>query len=388
MLHRSLQEGDIHRVANWTVANSAARTALSLVIQDIGKIAWQLDTDIFYLLKNNVGPVWVGIGSGGVASYRDLSDYAYDLAASTGLTFAVKSGGPIMKGGISTTLGVFTINLPDNDYRYIYFNASTGILIASISSIIPSNCLPIAKVTTLGGVITDVQDRRPSFVIQNPLSLIDLLDGGNDNTNTASLYYNFRGIKFLTPTGVVAVIANSAILGASSTSYIYANTATGIVSVSTVGFPAGCFPFAVVTTSAVGITSIVDSRAFVIAVPASASPPKIISIAVSDETTALSTGAAKITFRMPYAMTLSEIRGSLTTAQAAGALLSFNVKENGVTVFSTLPTFDNTEKTTVTAATASILSDIALADDSEITVDIMTIGDGTAKGFKVHLIGT
>lgn len=117
------------------------------------------------------------------------------------------------------------------------------------------------------------------------------------------------------------------------------------------------------------------------------SAPFIIPIAVGDETTALAAGAAKVTFRMPKAMTLTAVRGSLTTAQTSGALLTFNVKENGVTVFSTKPTFDNAEKTTTTAATAPVLSDTALADDAEITIDIDQVGDGTAKGLKVYLIG-
>jgi hypothetical protein len=111
-----------------------------------------------------------------------------------------------------------------------------------------------------------------------------------------------------------------------------------------------------------------------------------IPIAASDETTALTTGT-KVTFRMPYAFTLSQIRASLTTAQTSGALFTVNVLKGGVTVFSTKITLDNTEKSSQTAATAAVLSTTALADDDEITVAIDQIGDGTAKGLKVYLIG-
>ena len=45
-------------------------------------------------------------------------------------------------------------------------------------------------------------------------------------------------------------------------------------------------------------------------------------IAASDETTALTTGTAKVTFRMPAAVTLSEVRASLTTANTSGGPLS------------------------------------------------------------------
>lgn len=112
-----------------------------------------------------------------------------------------------------------------------------------------------------------------------------------------------------------------------------------------------------------------------------------IPIACSDETTALTTGAAKVTFRMPFGFTLSAIRASLTAAQTSGSLMTVNVKENGTTILSTKITFDNTEKSTVTAATPPAISDASLADDSEITIDIDQIGDGTAKGLKVYLIG-
>lgn len=115
--------------------------------------------------------------------------------------------------------------------------------------------------------------------------------------------------------------------------------------------------------------------------------PKVIQVAVSDETTALTTGTAKVTFRMPYAMTLTAIRASLSTAQTSGSTFTVDVNEGGTTILSTKITIDNTEKTSTTAATAPVISDSALADDAEITIDIDQIGDGTAKGLKVTLIG-
>lgn len=123
--------------------------------------------------------------------------------------------------------------------------------------------------------------------------------------------------------------------------------------------------------------------------------PKVLQIAVSDEVTALTAGTAKVTFRMPFAMTLNAghagVRASLSTAQAtngAGSIFTANIKESGVTILSTKLTIDNTEKTSVTAVTAPVISDVALADDAEITVDIDLVGDGTAKGLKITLIGT
>jgi len=113
-----------------------------------------------------------------------------------------------------------------------------------------------------------------------------------------------------------------------------------------------------------------------------------IVVAASDETTALTTGAAKVTFRMPYAFTLTAVRASLTTAQASGSIFTVDINESGTTILSTKLTIDNTEKTSTTAAAAAVISDAALSDDAEITIDIDQIGDGTAKGLKVVLIGT
>ena len=90
---------------------------------------------------------------------------------------------------------------------------------------------------------------------------------------------------------------------------------------------------------------------------------------------------------MAYAFTLTSIKASLTTAQTSGSIFTVDVKKNGTTVFSTLITIDNTEKTTATANTPSVLSTTALSDDDEITISITQIGDGTAKGLKVTLIG-
>lgn len=112
-----------------------------------------------------------------------------------------------------------------------------------------------------------------------------------------------------------------------------------------------------------------------------------IIIACSDETTALTAGTAKVTFRMPYAFTVTGVLASLTTAQAGGSILTVDINEAGVSILSTKLTINNTEKTSATAATAPVISDSAIAADAEITIDIDQIGDGSAKGLKVTLVG-
>ncbi len=115
--------------------------------------------------------------------------------------------------------------------------------------------------------------------------------------------------------------------------------------------------------------------------------PPTIQVACSDTTTAITTGTAKVTFRMPYAMTLTAVRASLGTAQASGSIFTVNINKNGSTILSTKLTIDNTEKTSVTAATPAVISSAALASDDEITIDVDQVGDGTAKQLIVTLIG-
>ncbi len=122
--------------------------------------------------------------------------------------------------------------------------------------------------------------------------------------------------------------------------------------------------------------------------PCGSTPTESLIVAVGNETTALTTGLAKVTFRMPYAFTLTGIRASVTTAATGAALLTVDLNEGGVTVLSTKLTFDSTETTTTTAVTPPVISDSALACDAEMTIDIDVIGCTVAgAGLKVTLIG-
>jgi hypothetical protein len=111
-----------------------------------------------------------------------------------------------------------------------------------------------------------------------------------------------------------------------------------------------------------------------------------IMVAVSDETTILTSGVNKLTFRMPYAFTLTSVRASLNTASSSG-VVTVDINETGTSILSTKLTIDQSEKTSTTASIPVVISDSSLSDDAEITIDIDTEGLG-AKGLKVVLIGT
>lgn len=114
-------------------------------------------------------------------------------------------------------------------------------------------------------------------------------------------------------------------------------------------------------------------------------PTECFTIAVGDETTAITTGTAKVTFRMPYAFTVTDVRASLTTVSSSG-LPTVDINEAGTTIISTKITIDANELTSTTAATPAVISDSALADDAQMTIDIDVAGTG-ATGLKVYIIG-
>ena len=114
-------------------------------------------------------------------------------------------------------------------------------------------------------------------------------------------------------------------------------------------------------------------------------PTEIWEYAISDETTAITTGTAKLTSRAGKALTVSDVRASFSTAGSTAS--QFDINLDGVSMLSTKLTVDANEKTSETAATPAVISDTTITDDQEITFDIDTAGTG-AKGAKIRIIGT
>ena len=115
-------------------------------------------------------------------------------------------------------------------------------------------------------------------------------------------------------------------------------------------------------------------------------------VAASDESTALTTGTAKISFRMPYAFTLTAgaggIRASCNQAPT-GAILTVDVNEAGTTIMNNVNKLQIAiGSTTSVGGVAPVLTDVNLADNALMTVDIDQIGSTNAgTGLKVTLIG-
>lgn len=110
-------------------------------------------------------------------------------------------------------------------------------------------------------------------------------------------------------------------------------------------------------------------------------------ITVVPETLALAAGTSLARFPMPYAFTVQEVFAVVDTAQATGGLLTIDVNAAGASILGTRITLDNTETSSLTAATPPTITTANIAKGAKVSIDLDSIGDGTAKGLSVVIVG-
>lgn len=209
---------------------------------------------------------------------------------------------------------------------------------------------------------------------------------GRRASTCAALTWGYYGGTFPASAGLIQIANGTLALTANATNYIEVD-ADGVISANTTDFTLGRLALYEVITGAATVSSYTDWRSYVSPVGLVYSTTQCLPVACGDETTALTTGT-KVTFRMPFAFTLSAVRASVTTAPTGTTLLTVDINEGGTSILSTKLTFDAGQKTTTTATTAAVISDTSLADDAEITIDIDSVGSTVAgAGLKVYLIG-
>jgi hypothetical protein len=109
--------------------------------------------------------------------------------------------------------------------------------------------------------------------------------------------------------------------------------------------------------------------------------------ACSDESTNLFTTPSAVTFRMPYAMYLNEVRASVNIVPT-GSTITIDMKQGGTSIFSTPVTIDASEDTSTTAAVPAVIFNPNLTDNSKITVGITQVGStNPGAGLKLTLKG-
>ena len=287
-------------------------------------------------------------------------------------------------------IGVVLANIADGASGWV---VSSGIWEGNTNAFNQGDALyvsPTAGALTTTKPIGSALIQKIGIVARKHIVLGQLTVSGAGRTNdipnfTAADKYWYGGTGGLSTEGTITTAARTVLDDASVSAMV--NTLGGAASTGTGGLVRATNPVLITpnlgTPSAIILTNGTG-------LPASGviAPKVEWAIACSDETTALTTGAAKATFRMPFAMTLSEIRASVTTAPTDATLI-VDVNESGASVFSTTLSIDATEFTSITAASSAVISDSALGDDAQITIDIDQIGSTVAgAGLKVSFIGT
>jgi hypothetical protein len=119
---------------------------------------------------------------------------------------------------------------------------------------------------------------------------------------------------------------------------------------------------------------------------------EIHGVAMSDETTTITTGTNKATFSLPYAFYVVGVYATLNTVSSSGTP-TVDINEAGTTIMAvTKIVIDVSEKTggsagyQGTAAGAAVISDPDIAAFAEIGFDIDVAGTG-AKGLKAFIVG-
>lgn len=269
------------------------------------------------------------------------SVYGKRHPATTGLTWGYCGG---RWGGIAITAG--TLTLTDDDDNYIVVAIATGAISVSTATTNwadDANYTRVYKITTADGAVTTVEDHRAG-----PLGVHGGGGGGGGGSyDLAADIHGASGKTTPVDADELALVdsADSNALKKLTVDNLKAALQTAI--------------------------------------------PICLAIACSDESTALTTGTAKAKFINPYssAFNVTAVVASLSTAQASGSTFTVDINEAGTTILSTKLTIDNTETNSSTAATPAVISDASIAAYAEISVDIDQVGDGTAKGLKVYLLG-
>lgn len=116
-------------------------------------------------------------------------------------------------------------------------------------------------------------------------------------------------------------------------------------------------------------------------------PLECIPVKLGDETTDATTGTAKLTWHIPYNFEIEEIQIGATEGPT-GSAATLDMNAEGTSVFSTNPTIDDGEDSSLTAATPPVLSTTSLTKGDKLTFDIDAVGSTTAgKGYYFNIIG-
>jgi len=115
---------------------------------------------------------------------------------------------------------------------------------------------------------------------------------------------------------------------------------------------------------------------------------EVIGFAISDETSDLTAGLGKLTFRIRGGQfTVTAVYAEVAVAPT-GSTIIVDINESNTSILGTKLSIDISEKDSTTAGSQATISDAVLADNAEITIDLDQVGSTIAgAGLKVWLHG-
>ena len=142
------------------------------------------------------------------------------------------------------------------------------------------------------------------------------------------------------------------------------------------------------STGALGTTGqVLESTGTVTTWATTAAVDATMGFAASDRTTPIVVAASGGIFA-PHNMTLEDLFGGLETVGTTSGVTTIMIKKNGVDMLSTAITIDFGESTSLTAATAPVISVTGIVKGDWINTDITGItGGGTEAGLQITLNG-
>lgn len=112
-----------------------------------------------------------------------------------------------------------------------------------------------------------------------------------------------------------------------------------------------------------------------------------VMVALSDETTDLTIGTAKLVMHMPFSMIVEDVMLSARVAPA-GASIIVDVNLNGVSATSERPNIVAGDETSLSSAWPTVVSTASFPKGARVQFDIDQVGNTTpGRGLKATLIG-
>ena len=315
--------------------------------------SWSIDAGVIDSTKIAAGAVQTS----------DLADNAVSAGkiAAGAVTTAKLADGAVDSAKIAA-LAVQTSDIADNA-------VTTGkILNAAVTTAkLAADAVDSTKVIAGGLAGSDLADNAITSgkILNGAVTTAKIADSAVDSAKIAASAVQTSDIAD-------NAITTAKVLNGAITKAKHAANSVGALELDTTAVTAGSYVNPRITVDA-------DGR-----LTAAVSDTMAMIIACSDETTNLTTGNAKVTFRAPFAFTILGVRANVKTAPTGNTIVVI-IKEGGNSIFSTNLSIDASEKTSVTAAVPVVISDTSIADDAEMTIDIDQIGS-TVAGVALKVV--